>query len=243
MNEDAAEFQRFYNSMISHLRERMGDRLNSNNNFGLPASGYSKEDYPFVARQAVILSDIVGKIASSSINSFNGMIIRGAGEGTMGSTFSEENGCRVSHYTFEVTGTLDAIRGLAAIFDNALKDNRFYIVRSVFIRWPDNETRLLKEMISPPVQNQLDQENQESAEPVSSGLFGGGRRARLARQKKLEAAQKESELEKKRNAAEESLREREKNAEMHERHGYGEVKVNEVIRFTAVFDIDYIERI
>ena len=243
MNEDAAEFQRFYNSLITHLRERMGDRLNSNNNFGLPVSGYSKEDYPFVARQAVILSDIVGKIASSGINSFNGMIIRGSGEGAMGSTFSEENGCRISHYTLEVSGSLDAIRELAANFDKAQKDKRFYIVRSVFIRWPDNEKRLLKEMINPPVQNQLDQENQSEPESVSTGLFGGGRRARLARQKQLEAEQKEKMLEKERNATEEKLREREKNAKIHERHGYGEVKVNEIIRFTAVFDIDYIERI
>lgn len=248
MNEDKAEFLRFYNDTMANLRERMGERLSKDNNFGLVAPGsggsnFDKADYPLVARHSAILADIVGRIADSKIETFDGIVIRGNGE-NMSSTFSEENGCRISHYTFEVNGSLDSIRDLAKRFDNAQKDNRFYIVRSVFLYWPENERNLVKNIIFPPVQN--DENGGEVAaetENQSGGLFGGGRRARLARQKQAEAQQKEKELEKKRNAAEEAMREREKSAKLHERHGYGDIKLGDISRYKAIFDIDYIERI
>ena len=246
MNEDKDEFQRFYSDTLTHLRESMGERLVNNvDNFGLsaPATGFAKSDYPLIATHAAILSDIVSRIAGSKVETYNGMVIRGSGGENFNATFSEENGCRISHYTFEVQGSLDAIRDLAARFDNAQQDKRFYIVRSVFLYVPDSEKLVLKNLLFPPVKD-VNSEVQSEAEPQqSSGLFGGGRRARMERQRQQAALQKENELEKKRNAAAEAMREREKSAKLHERQGYGEIKFGEVSRYKAVFDIDYIERI
>ena len=244
MNEDKDEFQRFYNDTLTTLRERMGERLASDNNFGLtaPATGFAKSDYPLVARHAFILSDIVSRVVNSKVELFNGLVIRGAGGENFNSTFTEENGCRISHYTFEVQGSLEAIRGLAARFDNAQQDNRFYIVRSVFLYGPDSENNTIKAMVFPRVVDLNAEESQPQVEQPT-GLFGGGRRARLARQKQLEEKQKESELEKKRAAAAEAARERDKNTPPHKLPDYGAIKLGDVSRFKAVFDIDYIERI
>lgn len=246
MNEDKDEFLRFYNDTLTQLRDRMGERLTGDNNFGLtaPNGGFAKGDYPLVARHAFILSDIVRRIAGSKIELFSGMVIRGFNADGIGSSFGEENGCRISHYTFEVQGTLDAIRGLAASFDTAQQDNRFYVVRSVFLFGPDSENNTIKSLVFPQVKDLSSEENnQAQAEPQPTGLFGGGRRARLARQRQLEAQQKENELEKKRAAAAEAARERDKNIPLHKQPDYGAIKLGEVSRFKAVFDIDYIERI
>lgn len=245
MNEDKDEFQRFYNDTLTSLRERMGERLASDNNFGLtaPGTGFAKSDYPLIARHAFILSDIVARIADSKIELFNGLIIRGSGGENFNATFNEENGCRISHYTFEVQGSLEAIRGLAERFDNAQQDNRFYIVRSVFLYGPDSENNTIKSLVSPQVKDLNAEEKQVQTEQQPTGLFGGGRRARLARQRQLEEKQKENELEKKRAAAAEAARERDKNTPLHKLPDYGAIKLGDVSRFKAVFDIDYIERI
>ena len=114
-------------------------------------------------------------MADSKIKAFNGIVIRGFGGETLGSSFVEENGCRISHYTFEVTGTLDSIRQLAASFDKAQQDNRFYIVRSVFLYGQDEDLKI-KSYVEV---KQVNKNSEEQADqPQEGGLFGGGRSKR-----------------------------------------------------------------
>lgn len=242
MNEDSNELQRFLLNSRTFLRERLGERFAANDNFGIvpPGNGFAKSDYPLIARHMWIISDIVSKIADSKIESFNGIFIRGAAGENMNSSFSEENGCRISHYTFEVNGSLESIRNMAAKFDNARQDKRFYIVRSVFLYGPDAENIVIRSILKPEIKD-VTSEDQPSEQ--NTGLFGGSRRARLARAKQMETEQREEEKKKQQDATAEILREREKNLAVHERHGYGEVKLGDVSSFKAVFDIDYIERI
>ena len=244
MNEDANELQRFLNNTRTYLTERLGERLAGGDTFGIipPSNGFAKSDYPIIARHTAILSDIIIRIAESKIDTFNGIFIRGTTGENWNSSFSEENGCRIAHYTFEVNGTLDSIRNLAASFDNALKDNRFYIVRSVFLY--GTEAEKIRALLRPEMKNNEGEMNpQQQQSDSGSGLFGGGRRARLARARQQEEQQREEEKKKQRDASADALREREKNLQIHERHGYGEIKLGDVSSFKAIFDIDYIERI
>jgi hypothetical protein len=244
MNEDATELQRFLNDSRAYLRERLGERFAGNETFGLntPNNGFAKSDYPLIARHTTILNDLIGRIADSKIESYNGIVIRGANGETLDQSFSEENGCRISHYTFEVTGSLEAIRDLAARFDTAQKDKRFYIVRSVFLYGPASENAMIKSLIKPAIKESESAEAQPQQEQ-SGGLFGVSRRARLAQARQMEAKQREEDDEKKRSAAAEAMRKREESLPPHERHGYGEVVLGDVTSFTAVIDVDYIERI
>lgn len=242
MNEDADELQRFLINIRTHLRNRLGDRLIAGDNFGFDNSTpYPKGDYPVIARQAGILCDLIGRIADSKIETFNGIVIRGAQPGNIAPSFSEESGCQVAHYTFEVTGTLDSIRDLAKRFDNAQVDKRFYIVRSVFLYGPDDERGVIRSLVAPKVR-EMNEDGTSSQPAVSDSIFGGGRRERLARQRAAEEQERMSEAEKTRAAQEEARRQRELSLQPHEREGYGAVKLGEVSQFKAVFDIDYIER-
>ena len=242
MNEDTDEVQRFMINIRAYLRNRLGDRLATGDNFGFDlTTPYPKSDYPLIARHSNILCDLIGRVADSKIETFNGIIIRGAAPGALNATFSEESGCQVAHYTFEVNGTLESIRDLAKRFDNASKDKRFYIVRSVFLYGPDAERHVIRSLVAPKVRDVI--EEGEVAQAVeSSSIFGGGRRERLARQRQAEEQERATEAEKARAAEEEARRQRELSLEPHEREGYGGVKLGEVSQFKAVFDIDYIER-
>lgn len=242
MNEDPEEAQRFLINIRAYLRNRLGDRLIAGDNFGFDvATPYPKSDYPLIARHSAILSDLIGRVADSKIETFNGMLIRGAVAGSLGSSFSEEGGCHVAHYTFEVTGTLDSIRDLAKRFDNAQKDKRFYIVRSVFLYGPEAERAVIQSLVAPKVRD-INEEGEGNQQVESNSIFGGGRRERLARQRMQEEQERASEAEKAKAAEEEARRQRELSLQPHEREGYGGVKLGEVSQFKAVFDIDYIER-
>ena len=243
MNEDTDEVQRFMINIRTYLRNRLGDRLAAGDNFGFDlGTPYPKSDYPLIARHASILCDLIGRVADSKVETFNGIVIRGAAPGALNSSFSEESGCQVAHYTFEVNGTLESIRELAKRFDNASQDKRFYIVRSVFLYGPDDERNVIRSLVAPKVRDIAeDGGNNQTAEAVSS-VFGGGRRERLARQRQAEEQERATEAEKARAAEEEARRQRELSLEPHEREGYGGVKLGEVSQFKAVFDIDYIER-
>ena len=242
MNEDSDEVQRFLINIRAYLRNRLGDRLATADNFGFDlGTPYPKSDYPLIARHAGILCDLIGRIADSKIMTFNGIVIRGAQPGALNSSFSEEGGCQVAHYTFEVNGTLESIRDLAKRFDNAQRDKRFYIVRSVFLYGPEAERGVIQSLVAPKVRD-VNEDGDNNQAVVSNSIFGGGRRERLARQRAAEEQERLSEAEKARAAQEEALRQRELSLKPHEREGYGAVKLGEVSEFKAVFDIDYIER-
>ena len=242
MNEDSDEVQRFLINIRTFLRNRLGDRLAAGDNFGFDlATPYPKSDYPLIARHAGILCDLIGRIADSKIELFNGIVIRGAAAGSLGSSFSEESGCQVAHYTFEVNGSLESIRDLAKRFDNARQDKRFYIVRSVFLYGPEAERNVIQSLVAPKVRD-INEEGEGNPAADNSSIFGGGRRERLARQRMLEEQERASEAEKAKAAEEEARRQRELSLQPHEREGYGGVKLGEVSQFKAVFDIDYIER-
>lgn len=242
MNEDKNELEAFIAKTCENMTRRLGERLNSDENYGIvaPQSGFAKGDYPLIARHAAILNNIIGRVADSKIKAFNGIVIRGFGGETLGSSFVEENGCRISHYTFEVTGTLDSIRQLAASFDKAQQDNRFYIVRSVFLYGQDEDLKI-KSYVEV---KQVNKNSEEQADqPREGGLFGGGRRARLARQKQIEEEQRSQALKKSQDAVAEAMRKREESLALHERHGYGDIELGNIKEFRAVIDVDYIERI
>ncbi len=243
MNEDPDEVQRFMINIRTYLRNRLGDRLAAADTFGFDVSTpYPKSDYPLIARHAGILCDVIGRVADSKITTFNGIVIRGAQPGALNSSFAEEAGCQIAHYTFEVNGSLESIRDLAKRFDNAQQDKRFYIVRSVFLYGPDAERGVIQSLVAPKVRGINEEGDTAAQTAVSDSIFGGGRRERLARQRAAEEQERQNEADKARAAEEEARRQRELSLQPHEREGYGAVKLGEVSEFKAVFDIDYIER-
>ncbi|MBO5766652.1 MAG: hypothetical protein J6S24_10205 [Lentisphaeria bacterium] len=255
------EISGFLHNVRTYLESRLGDRLNtlegnsssdrSLYHFGFSASGdssgegaktgYTKADFPIIARHAAILCDVIGRIADSKVENFNGIAIRGATPEGLGSSFTEENGCHIAHYTFMVHGSLDSIRELAASFDRARQDKRFYIVRSVFL-YEDKTAKSIKTLLASESDESKAQSSNEQVSQESGGLFGGGRRARLARQRKAEEEQRESEQERMRKAEEEEIRKKEASLEPHERTGYADPVVEGGTSIKAIFDIDYIER-
>lgn len=252
MGDNVSKLSDFLDIVGGHFKERLAGRMGDTKSTGEIANdknysifGFVEDikklpvaDYPVVARQTAILCDIIGRIANSKIATFNGLVIRGVTPESMGSSFTEENGCHLSHYTFEVTGSLDAIRSLASSFDCAIKDRRFYIVRSVSLNITDAQRKSLEENF---IKREVSEE-QPAAREENNSFFGANRRARVV-QKKAQQADQLSDAQKSFAEAEaERIKKLDAEKPLHERSDYAQPAFTNATQFVATFDIDYIER-
>lgn len=201
-------------------------------------TGPRVEDIPIITRHWDIIGDIVKRISASSIKSLNFFRVRGVAvdSGSFENTFTASGSYTVSHYSFEVTGSMQSIRQLADSFGFDPAQRRVYVVRSVFLYAPAMELALAKQLLEPvKVQEEEAQKSQESA-PVPGR---GGRRGRRAMME-IEMQPSVDRERETRQRFEEEMKRRDEKLPYYQRNGYGDVKLGGVEAYRAVFDIDYV---
>ena len=199
------------------------------------AAPFRKEDIPLIFRHWDIIGDICKKISVVDIKSLNFFHIRGINKenGAYDSTFVGRGNYMITHYSFEVTASLDNLRKLANGFGYDPATRRFYIVRSVFVYASDIEAASAKQLLNP-VAVQQETEKKDAAPQVRRGR----RRGSVVEEVATETQDREKEL---RAKWQEEFEKREKSLPFYQRSGYGDVKLGGASEYRAVFDIEYIE--
>lgn len=227
--------------------------------------GYIKEEYPIIVRHMDNIGDIIKRVAESGVKVFNGLEIRmgapgatadpsslmmGPGGGSSGTSYASSvesvGSFDIYHYTFEVTGSLDSVRKLVGLLDNAYLDNRFYLINSVFLYAPDYNA----EQIFTP---ESDESDFSTGNPGAPQQQAPRSRSRSRRQQMVDPSMGmmmepgmtpvNDEQEKLRRQREEyERREKERQAKLpyNERRGYGEIVAGGSQECQAVIDVDYI---
>ena len=202
---------------------------------GGAAAPFRKEDIPLIFRHWDIIGDICKKISAVDIKSLNFFHIRGINKenGAYDSTFVGRGNYTVTHYSFEVTASLDNLRKLAKSFCYDPATRRFYIVKSVFVYASDSEIAAAKQLLNP-------QAVQEVVKETNTAPVRRGRR-RGAVAEPVENPSTDDKAAELRAKIQEEFEKREKSLPFYQRSGYGDVKLGGISEYRAVFDIEYIE--
>ena len=91
-----------------------------------PDSAVPKEKIPDVVKNWEVIGDLISRIASEGLSSLNSFFIRNLSGEKIGRYV-------VYHYTFSVTGEIAKVRALVQNLNGAARENRMYIVRSIFL--------------------------------------------------------------------------------------------------------------
>ena len=195
------------------------------------------DDIPLIVQHWDIIGDICKRISTVNIKTLNFFYIRGINKdnGSYGESFERRGNYTVSHYSFEVTASLDDIRSLAHAFRYNAQDKRVYVVRSVFLYSSALERASAKQLLEPVAAGaEAEKKDAQQASPRR-----GRRRGAVVEEVPQESAgDKEKEL---RAKWLEEFERREKNLPFYQRSGYGDVKLGGAKEFRAVFDIDYVQ--
>lgn len=97
-----------------------------------PTSHFRKEDIADIVKNGEVIGDLVRRIATSKVSVLNSFDIRSF---VLQKNFAGEKVGRyvVYHYTFSIFGDIARIRTLVNMLNAASKENRLYIVRSIFL--------------------------------------------------------------------------------------------------------------
>lgn len=185
---------------------------------------YQTDNYPMIAQHWEILSDIVKRSTESGITSFVSFRKRAVQPEKTGSF-------DVYHYSIEVTGTMESIRKLVGILDQAYHDNRVYVVRSIFLYQLEDDALLL---VKPELA--LEKEAAEGRQMAMPEMPRTRRRGSAAPRESAEERQAR-EMEE-RQARE--IAEREKSLPYYHRSGYGVPVVGKNGLVRAIIDVEYI---
>ena len=196
----------------------------SGDGVGGGTSGYLLEDYPMIAQHWEILSDIVKRSTDSGIESFVSFRKRAIQP-------EKSGGFDVFHYSIEVTGSMDSIRKLVALLDQAYHSNRVYVVRSIFLYQVEDDALLL-------VEPEL-AESKEAAENQPVNIPVMPRRGRRGYSAPRESADARAARELAERQAKE-IAEREKSLPYYHRSGYGVPVIGRNSLVRAIIDVEYI---
>ena len=224
LTKDKIEFDTEEATYFSFSFTNIGTGVASGEGSG-SSSGYLLEDYPMIAQHWEILSDIVKRSTESGIQSFVSFRKRAVQPEKSGSF-------DVFHYSIEVTGTMESIRKLTALLDQAYHANRIYVVRSVFLyQLEDDALLLVKPELAETKENI---ENRQMNMPVMSRR---GRRGGYAAPR--ESAEERTAREVAERQAQE-IAEREKSLPYYHRSGYGAPVIGKNGLVRAIIDVEYI---
>lgn len=87
------------------------------------------ETIPAIVRNLDVIGDLASRIAASGLNSLDSFKKRSLAGERVGDYV-------IYHYTFAVSGDIDVVRKLVTDLHGAMAENRFYVVRSVFLYAP-----------------------------------------------------------------------------------------------------------
>ncbi len=196
------------------------------------------DQYPEVVRNWDIMGDIVTKIVEaqlSGLNSFHKRSINGESVGDY----------QVYNFTFEVEGSIENIRKLVALLDQAyMKGNRVYVVRGIFLYSKEDTAKLLFQPENPEgndasgtIAKSENRDEEDQDRPVR------GRRSRRRQMMREEEERRSEPNEEQRRKAEEERRlaeEADKRKPFHERRGYGTILVGANRDCQAQITVEYV---
>ena len=197
---------------------------------GGSSSGYLLEDYPMIAQHWEILSDFVKRASESGIHSFVSFRKRAIQPEKVGSF-------DVFHYSIEVTGTMESIRKLVAILDQAFHENRVYVVRSIFLYQDDDGARTL---LTPDEIVPIVLPGMTTPQMGNSPMTPGRRRRGMPQNYMPEGQMSAAEQAAQAAALRKQQEEEEKNLPYNLRSGYGETLIGKSGLCRAIIDVEYI---
>ena len=228
----------YRNKIISLMQERV---MPDAEFFGLPKTEdyVDEKEYPSISTHLDLISHLVNYIGSTKVSQLLAFQIRKP-SGTYASSIIENGSYRVTHYTFEVVGSMAELRKLSKTLEQAYKNHHVFIVRSVFLYAKESELSMINQTLAPAVAEDNDKE--VVAKVVTQSESRRGRRGRsFNRQEPVADVNKNSEAEelaRRRAEAERLFKEQQAKLSYQDRVGYGEVQVGESNEFHAIFDID-----
>ena len=193
-------------------------------------SGYLPDDDPMIAPHWEILSDFVKRASESGIHSFVSFRKRAIQPEKVGSF-------DVFHYSIEVTGTMESIRKLVAILDQAFHENRVYVVRSIFLYQDDDGARTL---LTPDEIVPIVLPGMTAPQMGNSPMTPGRRRRGMPQNYMPEGQMSAAEQAAQAAALRKQQEEEEKNLPYNLRSGYGETLIGKSGLCRAIIDVEYI---
>lgn len=209
--------------------------------FGFDFNRIPKEDrIANIVKNFEVIGDMSRRIIQSKVAALKSFYIRNQ-EFTFAGT---QSGPFVSyHYTFEVSGTMESIRALYQSLNDAAKDNRVYIVRSVYLYTTNDgasEVFFEREQKEYEKRQALVGANQNELGTVPM-VIGPSRRSNN-QQPGMGMMQEEQQVigPDGRQITAAQLRELEMKKPYNERTGYGRILIGGDRNCDAVFDVDYV---
>ena len=209
--------------------------------FGFDFNRIPKEDrIANIVKNFEGIGDMSRRIIQSKVDALKSFYIRNQ-EFTFAGT---QSGPFVSyHYTFEVSGTMESIRALYQSLNDAAKDNRVYIVRSVYLYTTNDgasEVFFEREQKEYEKRQALVGANQNELGTVPM-VIGPSRRSNNL-QPGMGMMQEEQQVigPDGRQITAAQLRELEMKKPYNERTGYGRILIGGDRNCDAVFDVDYV---
>ena len=209
--------------------------------FGFDFNRLPKEDrIANIVKNFEVIGDVSRRIVQSKVDALKSFIIRNQ-EFTFAGT---QSGPYVSyHYTFEVSGSMESIRALYQNLNDAAKENRIYIVRSVYLYTTNDGA---SEVFFEREQKEYEKRqalvgNSNSGEIGSAPVVIGPSR-RANNRMGMDMVQEEQQIvgPDGRTMTAAQLRELEMKKPYNERTGYGRILIGGDRNCDAVFDVDYV---
>lgn len=210
-----------------------GDSQNSSSNASF-ARGFAPADIREILFHWDVLGDLVKHLGKSGVKVFHDIKVRNFSEqpeeGRKFGTLVETIGAyQVYHYTIEISGSMESIRKLCSELDRSYKNRRLYVVRAVTLYAEENGAGILMK------QDALTTPGTQSGSNEEDGPVRGRRRRRQTESNAGGDAGQANEEELQRQEEERIRR-----MKVHERPGYGAVRVGVGDMYRAFVDIDYV---
>ena len=202
------------------------------------------EDYGMALFQWDVFGDIVVRLGQAKVKSLQRIVLRtgsASEEGTTrGSerpqvnlkecfkTVGDDNSFRVYHYTVAFTGTMESIRAALRNIDEANKDNRTYVVRSICLYAKENGAGLIMDPGNSVSRDGRGAEDND--EQVVRRRRRGGIQAEPERR---DTNPRDDEIKR-------QIAEREAALPPHQRSDYGMILIGGEAECIAYLDIDYV---
>ncbi|MBO5763506.1 MAG: hypothetical protein J6R85_06500 [Lentisphaeria bacterium] len=209
--------------------------------FGFDFNRIPKEDrIANIVKNFEVIGDMSRRIIQSKVDALRSFYIRNQ-EFTFAGT---QSGPFVSyHYTFEVSGTMESIRALYQSLNDAAKDNRVYIVRSVYLYTTnDGASEVFFEREQKEFEKRQALVGANQNELGTTPMVIGPARRSNNQQPGMGMMQEEQQVTGPdgRQITAAQLRELEMKKPYNERTGYGRILIGGDRNCDAVFDVDYV---
>lgn len=217
-----------YRLKLLDINNKLGVETEASD-FTFPAAKrlFTKEQFPLVSFHMDVIGDIYNRICKTDLRQLENIKKRPL-EGVQEGSFMRYD------YSIEVIGTMAEVRKFIKNLEDAYRERRLYVVRSVFLYQLKDEA---KNYIS---QEDVDEKNADSTAPQEETAGRRGRRAAVKQTENTQEPTMSETLKKRLEANRLAEIEREKSLLPTQRSSYGRLIIGEEKECRAVIDISYI---